>query len=81
MSELTSRNTDNAAANQDYPRGLARALKNEADVLRDARPNHSALLECAADALKEVAALCEPSRVPLPLLNSKILRVIGADRG
>lgn len=28
----------------------------------------------AGDALRDIVALCEPSRVPLPLLNSKIIR-------
>jgi len=28
----------------------------------------------AEDALQDIVALCEPDRVPLPLLNSKVIR-------
>lgn len=28
----------------------------------------------AEDALRDIVALCEPDRVPLPLLNSKVIR-------
>ena len=55
---------------------LARKERDEVYAVNAAAANDRA--NAAQDALEEIVALCEPERVPLPLINSRILRVARA---
>lgn len=71
--------TEDTLAETLRERDLARRERDEVYAVNAAANYDRA--NAAEEALREIEALCEPERIPLPKLNSLILRVIRASRG
>lgn len=66
---------------QEAERALRATRKERDEVYAVNAANNYDIATRALDAIAEIVVLCEPDRIPLPLLNSKILRVARAVLG
>jgi len=77
--ELAFRERDVLAARvRELENALERARYERDQVYAVNAATSYARANALEDALQEIVALCEPDRIPLPKLNSKILRVARA---